>query len=286
MNYMKKIWEYHHDNVLTLTIGKVNYEKAHQPLPEHIHKNQVEIVLMLKGEQIYHVESSSYCIKSDEGFIAYANELHGTANTPEDKAKFIYIIFNPTLLVELGYFNTPKEKDYIMNFFAAKSCRTINNISSLAYLCDCMTKVIELSPHQVDAFKDTKLRNLLSEFIISFIELSTIKGTATSPEIQLVLSYIQEHIKEYIPLQDLADLYGISVSRFKTVFSRSVGIPPREYILREKIEVAKELLKSTHLSVTEIAFDLSFSSSQYFATVFKCYTYSKPSEYRMHHKKL
>ncbi len=107
-----------------------------------------------------------------------------------------------------------------------------------------------------------------------------------SPEIQLVLSYIQEHIKEYIPLQTLADLYGISVSRFKTVFSHSVGIPPREYILREKIEVAKELLKNTNLLVTEIAFDISFSSSQYFATVFKCYTYAKPSEYRIHHKKL
>ncbi len=176
---MKRIWKYHQNNVLTLTIGKVNYEKAHQPLPEHVHKNQVEIVLMLKGEQIYNVENISYCIKSDEGFIAYENELHGTANTPEDKAKFFYIIFNPALLADLGYFNTQRENDYIMNFFAAKSCRTITNISSLAYLCDCMTKVIGLSPHNVDAFQHTKLRNLLSEFVISFIELSTTKCTVT-----------------------------------------------------------------------------------------------------------
>jgi AraC-like DNA-binding protein len=70
----------------------------------------------------------------------------------------------------------------------------------------------------------------------------------------------------------------LSESRFKSRFKAEIGVPPAEYWLRQKIERATEMLKTRR--VTEVAHELGFSSSQYFATAFKRYTLMNPSRYR------
>ena len=83
-----------------------------------------------------------------------------------------------------------------------------------------------------------------------------------------------------IQIRELARLCGLSVSRFKERFRDEVGVPPAEYLTRQKIEAAKSLLLAGDHSITDVAMDLGFSSSQYFATAFKRYTGRTPSEYR------
>ncbi|MNL10142.1 DNA-binding transcriptional activator FeaR [compost metagenome] len=58
-------------------------------------------------------------------------------------------------------------------------------------------------------------------------------------------------------------------------------MPPVDFILRSKVEEGKKLLQLPDgESVTAIAFKLNFSSSQYFATVFKKYTGISPAEFK------
>ena len=75
----------------------------------------------------------------------------------------------------------------------------------------------------------------------------------------------------------LAQVARLSESRCKARFKREIGVPPAEYWLRKKIEQAIVLLKNR--SVTEVAYELGFSSSQYFATVFKRYKLVSPSQH-------
>ena len=75
----------------------------------------------------------------------------------------------------------------------------------------------------------------------------------------------------------------LSEGRFKTNFRLYTGLPPREYILRQKIKCAKRLLKEESLSITQISYQLGFSSSQYFSTVFKRFTTLSPIDYRNQH---
>ena len=67
----------------------------------------------------------------------------------------------------------------------------------------------------------------------------------------------------------------LSESRFKARFKREMGVPPAEYWLRKKVEQASVLLAKA--TITQVAHQLGFSSSQYFATVFKRYTLTSPS---------
>jgi AraC-like DNA-binding protein len=115
---------------------------------------------------------------------------------------------------------------------------------------------------------------------ISLLKTSLVKDFYLKP----VIDYIEENVDFYIDIDYLANIAGLSKSRFQIKFKEYTGYPPREYIMRKKVERARELLDSSDLTITEIAHMLCFSSSQYFSTVFKKYTNVTPAEYKNNSK--
>ena len=81
-------------------------------------------------------------------------------------------------------------------------------------------------------------------------------------------------------IDELAEEVHLSTSRFKARFREQMGMPPGEYMVRAKVERAHQLLEESALSITDIAYRLGFSSSQYFATVFKRFTNMRPKDVR------
>jgi AraC-like DNA-binding protein len=93
-----------------------------------------------------------------------------------------------------------------------------------------------------------------------------------------VLEVIESGRADAMRVRDLADLAAISEPHFKAKFRRQVGMPPGEYLNRNRIERAAALLAESDLSVTQVAHRLGFNSSQYFATTFKRFTHASPGE--------
>ena len=95
---------------------------------------------------------------------------------------------------------------------------------------------------------------------------------------QSIDDFILKNIERSIFVDELATLIDLSTPYFKDWFKKNKGIPPKEYINRKKIEKAKTdlLIKK---SITQVAYDLGFGSSQYFATVFKKYSGTTPKSY-------
>lgn len=100
-----------------------------------------------------------------------------------------------------------------------------------------------------------------------------------SDEIGAAVTYIRQNIREDIPLETLAECAGLSLSRFKARFKKETGMTPREYINQLKIREAKRMLRENQ-SVTRVALDLGFGSSNYFAVLFKKITLYSPSQYQ------
>jgi AraC-like DNA-binding protein len=100
-----------------------------------------------------------------------------------------------------------------------------------------------------------------------------------SPLIATIVQRVKSCPEPDYSLADLAREAGLSPSRFKTKFKAQMGIAPHEFILRCKMDAAKGLLASEGRSVTDTAMHLGFSSSQYFATVFKRFTQQTPIEF-------
>jgi len=257
-------------------LGRVNYSKVHPPLDLYIHEGMMEIVFIVKGKQIYTVEGNNYLVNSGDIFITFPDEPHSTAGYPEDKALLYYLIIDLEKLKGgfIGY--DDKEGGFIVQYLNRIGKRVFKGSECLKPMLD---KVV--TTYYSDCpFKITVIRNLISDLIINVIESERIDEAMDSSCMQKVLDYIEQNICEDIPVSVLAEIAGLSEARFKIKFRKQIGIPPREFVLRRKIEAAKNMLKSSDITITELAHKMSFSSGQYFSTVFKRFTLMSPKEFR------
>jgi AraC family transcriptional regulator len=94
------------------------------------------------------------------------------------------------------------------------------------------------------------------------------------------LELIRAKLSEDLSLDELAAEAKLSTFHFARMFKHSVGVPPRVYVMRLRVEKACELLEMTDLSVTQIAQEVGYSSNQVLARVFVKHRHMSPTEYR------
>lgn len=105
-------------------------------------------------------------------------------------------------------------------------------------------------------------------------------GALQKWRLKRVMAHIDEHIGEAISLSDLARTAGLSRMYFAARFRAATGFRPHEYILRRRIEWAKDLLARTDETLVEIALNVGFQTQAHFTTVFKRFAGSTPGRWR------
>lgn len=101
-----------------------------------------------------------------------------------------------------------------------------------------------------------------------------------SQYLSLVTSFVAEHYRENISLQDAAVAAGISPSYLSHLFSQRLLVTFTDYLASVRIDTAKELLKSTNMTVTEIAHRVGYEDHNYFIRTFKKVVGISPGQYR------
>lgn len=94
------------------------------------------------------------------------------------------------------------------------------------------------------------------------------------------LELMHARLSEDISLDELAAEARLSPFHFARMFKQSLGVPPRVYLTRLRMERACELLEHTDLPITEIALEVGYSSNQVLARVFLKHMRVSPSDYR------
>lgn len=95
-----------------------------------------------------------------------------------------------------------------------------------------------------------------------------------------VVDYIKSHIEQHFTLQELADYAHLSPYYFSHVFKKETGYSPLEFVSMTKINYAKLMLRTTSISISEIAESLGYSSSASFINAFKARRGISPKKYR------
>ena len=95
-----------------------------------------------------------------------------------------------------------------------------------------------------------------------------------------VANYVQHHLSDAIKTEDIAEALYISRPYLSKKFKEDTGENIADFILKEKTEEAKRLLRYSDKSLTAIGSYLGFSSPSHFSRVFKAYVGSTPREYR------
>ena len=95
-----------------------------------------------------------------------------------------------------------------------------------------------------------------------------------------VMEYISRHLQEPLTVGQLAGVAERTPSYLSTLFRKETGLTISEYVRRERISMAQQLLRYTDYSCLEIAGYLCFSSDSHFSRVFRDHTGYPPSDSR------
>jgi AraC family transcriptional regulator len=103
-----------------------------------------------------------------------------------------------------------------------------------------------------------------------FREDAARQGTlaAHTQAVERVIQVMHAHLHEVLTLEELASVACLSPSHFHRVFHRLLGIPPGEFLSALRLQAARRLLVTTPLSVTEICFEVGYTSIGSFTSRF------------------
>lgn len=91
---------------------------------------------------------------------------------------------------------------------------------------------------------------------------------------------ISAKISASVSLSELAVECGVSVSHFSRAFKGTVGIAPHQWLVQQRMEVAKKLLLSTQMATVDVALECGFSHRAAFANAFRRIVGANPGEWR------
>lgn len=144
-----------------------------------------------------------------------------------------------------------------------------------------LPRVIQLL-HSDSLYDHLKGYNYFLEFLLNTLcqEESVSYNTDGFSAVSAAADYIRAHLLENPTLDAIAEYCGLTRSRLYSRFKEQIGITPHVYATMLKIDLAKTLLKDPANSITDVAFQLNFASSNHFSSTFKQYTGVSPSVFR------
>ncbi|MCF0134240.1 MAG: response regulator [Blautia sp.] len=114
------------------------------------------------------------------------------------------------------------------------------------------------------------------EFEAQFTE----KNNREQRPVRMARQYLQEHFREQVTLEIVAEAIGLSNTYLSTMFKKEMGISFSDCLLSFRMEGAKELLKTTDKPIMEIAEEVGYTDAKYFSKSFQKAVGLKPSAYR------
>jgi AraC family transcriptional regulator of arabinose operon len=141
-------------------------------------------------------------------------------------------------------------------------------------------------------FDNSQNKDILADFtvkelLLRLMQLQSLHATehnvavlATSNRFAHTLQYIKEHIAEKISVAELSMQAYMSKPNFFRAFKQEFGLSPIDYIIKERMRLAKRCLKNPGLSITDICFRAGFSNLAYFTRMFRQLEGMTPTEYR------
>jgi AraC family transcriptional regulator len=132
----------------------------------------------------------------------------------------------------------------------------------------------------VESLSNVLAVHLLRQYVAPKIHLIVYERGLSERQILKVVEYIDAHLDKDIKLIDLATLLDISESHLSHRFKQSIGITPYQYLLQQRIERAKQLLKHSNHTIMDIAFLCGFNNHSHLSKQFRQLTGMTPKAYR------
>lgn len=240
----------------------------------------LEVCYVLEGEGTYIDDGQMYFLQKDTLFISKPNILHEIKS--EESLYLFYIGF------ELIESKSNKEWISLIEEMKNHSEVVINFKKDNAIRFLWQALLIQATKTNTISFELT-LKNLAFSLITILIEAfcptteseKPINLTETSSELLATVKiYIEDNISQRLQLEDTASQFHLSGRHLSRLFQSEERMSYSSFVQNERIQKAAALLKSTDLSIKDIAERTGFTNVQYFTRVFTSKLGSSPGNFR------
>lgn len=139
--------------------------------------------------------------------------------------------------------------------------------------------------------RDAYVTALVNALKAHILRGSTTAGTSDIPtagfsayRLHQIIKVVLDHPEGIYTLQDMADDAGVTPSHFCRVFRKATGVSPHQYVMKAKLDRAKQMLAQSPMQLSTMAECLGFASQSHFTRAFRQFTGKTPSEFRREHE--
>ena len=272
----------------------------------HYHSD-LELAYFRSGRGIYSVTGREYPIGEGDIFLFSNNEIHKiTYVDPEVETSALNIHFPPRLLL-MPSSVYPGADCELSEFFLSGGVRPnrITRESAGRYYDDIVSSLLEAERETLTMEEGAEIlayQALVRALVLikrscraSETEgmtpsgalpsgLSPKKIAAANSGIAAVLAYIDGNCSADLSVAELCRISSMSRSNFERMFCRFVGAPVSDYIRRRRIDAASDLLRTTNMTILDVALAVGYHNTANFNKQFRAVTGKTPGEYRREYR--
>jgi AraC family transcriptional regulator len=132
----------------------------------------------------------------------------------------------------------------------------------------------------LDSVEQALAAALVDRYAVRRPSVQRCRGGLAPARLRRVTELMHAKIEEELTLDEMAQCAGLSMAHFSEMFRKSTGESPRQFLLRQRVERAKEMLRASETRVLDVAVACGFKTQQHFARVFRRICGASPTEYR------
>ena len=232
------------------------------------HHSHHQLLLGVQGQTACALGSVENVVNQSRCCIVPANQAHDYEGMDQKNDMLVVNIEPQGQLATL--LNSASKDRLVDKMFERPQFLTIDN-SAVALIQYCAK---ELSRTGLNPFTQTSLvTGLLSEVNRLFDSATSAKPTIQQQHkripVNVLNQLIDSHLRSPLSVGELAHYFFISESYFYALFQQRFGLTPHQYTQQRRLLRAKTLLSTVAMNISDIAFELGFSSPSDFSRVFK-----------------
>lgn len=255
--------------------------------PMHWHE-EIEIIYVVSGSAMYTVDLEQYLLNEGDVLIIPPTALH-SFNQYKSCDFYSHAILFDQKMIDGDTIDTCSKK-FITPIFKNDIYLPIhidkNNTHNKA-IRDILNKAIIHNTDRTIGY-ELEIKIAFLQFISYFFKHNYYNATTehnnvnirTTTLIKSISTYIKENYKDKITLEMLATHANISVFHLSHIFKQSTGQTPIDYLNQYRLITSADMLRTTDLSIMDIAFECGYNNVSYFNRAFKAKYGMTPKEYR------
>ena len=283
----------------TLGLNSIGYWDAYEAQDWGLdwHRNEgMEFHFLESGSMPYAQENKQVLLKPGNLTITRPWEAHKVGNPNVGIGRFYWVI------LDLGV--RRPHQDWVWPDWITLTSEDLERLTTMLRQNDqsilmadrevahCFIQLGKAIDTDRSGSSASKIRLLINQLLLQILDMLDQEEielneslTDSSRSVRLFLKELDKSLSKNWTIERMSQSAGVGITRFTHHCKQLTNLTPIRYLMLKRLEMSKHLLiNEPYRTITEIAYQCGFATSQYFASTFKKHEKCTPKEYRLRHR--